>query len=186
MKIGPTQQGCARMHRLVEDELKHDVHDDPHGEQVADGRRSASQQFSSTSSIEEQTEQVGRVSRLGIGQASANPKKMAIIGCRMKRKRPGPVNRCGNSSRNCLENRYTRPVSMVSIIANGIAAAITRSASAVTMVSRRSVKVLPSRHTQLCLLFGYSSRPLYPAARALSVNADVLPNSSTRLASRKP
>jgi hypothetical protein len=64
---------------------------------------------------------------------------MAIIGCRMKRKRPGPVNRCGNSSRNCLENRYTRPFSIVSEIANGIAAAIRRRASAITMVSRRSV-----------------------------------------------
>jgi hypothetical protein len=59
------------------------------------------------------------------------PKTMAIIGCKMKRKRPGPVNRCGNSSRNCLENTHTRPVSMLSISANGIAMAITRSASAV-------------------------------------------------------
>jgi hypothetical protein len=59
----------------------------------------------------------------------------------MKRNRPGPVKRCGNSSRNCLENRYTRPVWMVSKIAAGIAAAITSSASAITMASRRSATV---------------------------------------------
>jgi hypothetical protein len=43
---------------------------------------------------------------------------------------------------NQFKKRYTRPVSRVSTIAYGIAAAITRSASAVTMVSRRSVMSL--------------------------------------------
>jgi hypothetical protein len=59
------------MHRSVEDQLKHDVKDDPHGKQGADGGYSASQQFSATFGIEEQTEQVGWVSRPRIGQASA-------------------------------------------------------------------------------------------------------------------
>jgi hypothetical protein len=68
----------------------------------------------------------------------------------MNRKRPGPVNRCGNSSRNCLENTYTRPVSMVCTIANGNAVAITSSASTVTKVSRRSVKFLTSENAPPC------------------------------------
>jgi hypothetical protein len=46
---------------MVDDQVKHDIQDDPYGEQSADGLRSASQQFTSPSSIEEQTEQVGRV-----------------------------------------------------------------------------------------------------------------------------
>jgi hypothetical protein len=54
------------MHRLVDNQLKHGVQDDPHGEQSADGRHAAPQQFSSALGMEEQTEQVGRVSRLGI------------------------------------------------------------------------------------------------------------------------
>jgi hypothetical protein len=49
------------MYRAIEDQLKHDIHDDSHGEQIADGRHSASQEFSSISRIKEQTEQVGRV-----------------------------------------------------------------------------------------------------------------------------
>ena len=49
-------------------------------------------------------------------------------------------------SRNCLENRYTRPVSMISTIANGSAMVITRIASTGTIVSRRSVKFLTSKN----------------------------------------
>lgn len=60
---------------MVDYQLKHDVQDNPDGEQGADGLRSASQQFTSTSRIEEQTEQVGWVSRLGIDPASAHPKQ---------------------------------------------------------------------------------------------------------------
>ena len=60
------------MHGVVEDQLENDVHDDPQGEQVADGRHSASQQFSSTSSTEEQPQQEGRIPRLGIGESPAN------------------------------------------------------------------------------------------------------------------
>jgi hypothetical protein len=41
------------MHGPVEDQLKYDVHDDPHGEQSADSGCSASQQISSTASMEE-------------------------------------------------------------------------------------------------------------------------------------
>ena len=65
--------GCAWMHRAVEDQLKHDVYDDPRGDLVPDGRHAASQQFSSASSTLEQPEQVGRISRLGISEPSANP-----------------------------------------------------------------------------------------------------------------
>ncbi len=61
------------MHRVVEDELKYYVRDDSQGDHVADGRHAASQQFSSTFSTEEQPEQVGRISCLGIGEASPNP-----------------------------------------------------------------------------------------------------------------
>jgi hypothetical protein len=61
------------MHRVVEDQLKHDVHDDPQGDQVADHRHAASQQFPTTSNTEEQSEQVRRIARLGIGQTAANP-----------------------------------------------------------------------------------------------------------------
>ena len=63
------------MHRVIKDELKQDVHDDTHGDQIADSCHSASQRFSSTSSMEEQTENIGRISDLGIGQASANPQE---------------------------------------------------------------------------------------------------------------
>jgi hypothetical protein len=55
--------------------LKHDVHDDPYGEESANGCCSASQQFSSTVRVEEQTEQVGRIPHLGISQPSANPQE---------------------------------------------------------------------------------------------------------------
>jgi hypothetical protein len=114
--------------------MKHEVHDDPHSEQVTNGRYSTSQQFSST-------------------------KTTATVGCRMKRKRPGPVNRRGNSSRNCLENTHTRPVSMVSKIPNGNAMAITRNFSTGTIVSRRNITLLtlesaspcPSLATAFCL-----------------------------------
>jgi hypothetical protein len=63
------------MHCPIEDQLKHDVHEDPHGEQSAESCCSTSQQFSSTSSMEEQTEQVGRILRPGILQAPANPQE---------------------------------------------------------------------------------------------------------------
>jgi len=63
------------MHRPIEDELKQDVHDDPHGDQSTDSCHSASQQFSSTSSMEDQTEHIGWFSRLGINQPSANPQE---------------------------------------------------------------------------------------------------------------
>ncbi len=61
------------MHRVVKDQLKYEVHDDPYGEQVADGRHSASQEFSSMSRAEVRTEQVGRISRAGVSQTTANP-----------------------------------------------------------------------------------------------------------------
>ena len=44
----------------------------------------------------------GRFSRASATPARA-PKKMATAGCTTKRKRPGPVNRFGMSSRNCRE-----------------------------------------------------------------------------------
>ncbi len=48
------------------------------------------------------------------------------------------------------ENRYTRPVSMVSTIANGIAAANTRIANVVRIVSRRRVTSPALRNATLC------------------------------------
>ena len=61
------------MHRVVEDQLKYDVEDNPRGEQVADVRHAASQEFSSVFSMEEQTVQIGRLSRFSVGKAAANP-----------------------------------------------------------------------------------------------------------------
>lgn len=61
------------MHRAIEDKLKHDVHDDPCGEHIADSRQAASKQFSSTFSVTEQPEQVGGISNFGIAEPSANP-----------------------------------------------------------------------------------------------------------------
>jgi hypothetical protein len=55
--------------------LKDNIHDYSRGEQVTDGRDSALQQFFSTSTTGEQPKQVGRVPRLGIGEASANPQQ---------------------------------------------------------------------------------------------------------------
>jgi len=49
--------------------------------------------------------------------------------------RIGP-NRCGDYSRNWLENKYKRCVSMVSIIPNGSVMAITGSASTVESADR--------------------------------------------------
>jgi hypothetical protein len=43
----------------------------PKGEQVADSGHSAAQQFSSMFSTEEQAEQLGRMSRLGVVETSA-------------------------------------------------------------------------------------------------------------------
>ena len=63
------------MHGPIEGQLKYDVHDDPHGEQSADSGCSASQQISSTASMEEQPEQVRRFPRLGISQPPANPQE---------------------------------------------------------------------------------------------------------------
>src|SRR5436190_4208298 len=78
---------------------------------------------------------------------------MANIGWRMKRNRPGPVNRCGNSFRNSLEKRYTRPVWRVSLTAYGNAAAITRTASIITMVSCRNLTSLASGNGPPCPRF---------------------------------
>jgi hypothetical protein len=61
------------MHPVVDEQLKDDVQDDPHAKQRADGRRSVSQQFPSTFSIEEETEQVRRISRLGISETPSHP-----------------------------------------------------------------------------------------------------------------
>jgi hypothetical protein len=61
------------MHRVVEDQLEHDVQDDPQGEQSSDGRRAASQQFSSLFRTEDQREQVRLMYRPGIGETAANP-----------------------------------------------------------------------------------------------------------------
>ena len=49
---------------------------------------------------------------------------------------------------------YTRPVWMVSIIANGTAMTITTSASTVTIISRRSVKSVTYGRVLLCQTFG--------------------------------
>ena len=65
---------------------------------------SAAQQFSSAFRGEEQPEQVRWISCFGVAETSRIPSKMAVKGCRIKRRRPGPVKRCGNSSRKCLEN----------------------------------------------------------------------------------
>jgi hypothetical protein len=147
------------MYRPVEDELKHNVQNESHGKQRADGRHPASQQFLSTSGVEEQAEQVGRVSRLASVSPPRNPSRMASTGCRMKRMRPGPVNRCGSSSRNCRENRHTRPVSMV---------------SAIQTEYGRDHEKRQRRHDLFSLFSG--SR----------VNAAPLPPSSARLASSRP
>ncbi len=60
------------MHRVIEDQLKYDVEDNPHGEQVADVRHAASQELSSVFSMEEQTEQIGWLSDFSVGEASTN------------------------------------------------------------------------------------------------------------------
>ncbi len=60
---------------MVEDQLKHDVHNDPYSEQVADGCNGASEQFSSMFSPEQQPEKVRRISRPGIVEASTDPQE---------------------------------------------------------------------------------------------------------------
>jgi hypothetical protein len=69
----PNYHGGTRIHRAVEDQLKYDVHDDPRATRLriaATPLRSNSPRRPST---EEQPEQAGRISRLDVGKASANP-----------------------------------------------------------------------------------------------------------------
>ena len=60
------------MHRVVQDQLKHDVQNDPHSKQIADVRHAASPESSSVFSMEEQTVQIGWLSRFDIRKAAAN------------------------------------------------------------------------------------------------------------------
>jgi hypothetical protein len=104
--------------------LKHDIHNYPSSEQSADGARCAAILF------DVRHRRADRTSRADFPSwhLPRTPSRTANVDCRMKRKCPVPVNRCGNSS-SCRENRYTRPISIVSMIAAGMTATITTSAS---------------------------------------------------------
>lgn len=63
------------MRRVVENQLKPEVHDDPYREQVADGRQAPSQEFTSMATTEDEPEEVGRMSRLGVAEPSSQAQK---------------------------------------------------------------------------------------------------------------
>src|SRR5881392_499457 len=77
------------------------------------------------------------------------PRTIAVRGCRMKRKRPGPVRRRGMSSRNARENRYISPRSSASRTVPGTDSTSTTSViPASTSVERRSV-MAGSQHREV-------------------------------------
>ncbi len=90
MRIGPTTRAAPGCTCRYSTSWKTTSRMIPMASSVRNGRRSALQQFSSTSGSEEQAEQTGRGSRPGVGQSSAHTQQSGEHRLQDEAQTPGP------------------------------------------------------------------------------------------------